>query len=61
MGWVMFAFGLASLAGPIGCFGVLATVLVLVARADVPFCNLRYELRTLSECRYRIWVVGKLI
>ena len=32
MGWVMFAFGLACLAGPIGFFGVLATVLwVLVA------------------------------
>ena len=32
MGWVMFAFGLACLAGPIGFFGILATVLwVLVA------------------------------
>jgi len=32
MGWVMFAFGLACLAGPIGFFGTLATVLwVLVA------------------------------
>jgi hypothetical protein len=32
MGWVMFVFGLACLAGPIGFFGVLATVLwVLVA------------------------------
>ncbi len=32
MGWVMFAFGLACLAGPIGFFGVLATMLwVLVA------------------------------
>jgi hypothetical protein len=32
MGWVMFAFGLACLAGPIGWFGTLATVLwVLVA------------------------------
>ena len=31
-GWVMFAFGLACLAGPIGFFGVLATLLwVLVA------------------------------
>jgi hypothetical protein len=31
-GWVMFAFGLACLAGPIGFFGLLATVLwVLVA------------------------------
>ena len=32
MGWVMFAFGLATLAGPIGFFGLLATILwVLVA------------------------------
>ena len=32
MGWVMFAFGILSLAGPIGFFGVLATVLwMLVA------------------------------
>ena len=32
MGWVMFAFGLACLAGPIGFFGLLATMLwVLVA------------------------------
>jgi hypothetical protein len=32
MGWVMFAFGLACLAGPAGFFGVLATVLwMLVA------------------------------
>jgi hypothetical protein len=32
MGWVMFVFGLACLAGPAGFFGVLATVLwVLVA------------------------------
>jgi hypothetical protein len=32
MGWVMFAFGLACLAGPIGFFGTLATILwVLVA------------------------------
>ena len=32
MGWVMFAFGLACLAGPIGFFGVLATMVwVLVA------------------------------
>jgi hypothetical protein len=32
MGWVMFAFGLATLAGPIGFFGLLATLLwVLVA------------------------------
>jgi hypothetical protein len=32
MGWVMFAFGLACLAGPVGFFGVLATMLwVLVA------------------------------
>ena len=32
MGWVMFAFGLACLAGPIGFFGLLATLLwVLVA------------------------------
>jgi hypothetical protein len=32
MGWVMFVFGLACLAGPIGFFGVLATLLwVLVA------------------------------
>jgi hypothetical protein len=32
MGWVMFAFGLACLAGPAGFFGVLATLLwVLVA------------------------------
>ncbi|MBV9205380.1 MAG: hypothetical protein JO037_08230 [Actinobacteria bacterium] len=32
MGWAMFAFGLACLAGPIGFFGILATVLwVLVA------------------------------
>ena len=32
MGWVMFAFGLACLAGPIGFFGTLATLLwVLVA------------------------------
>ena len=32
MGWVMFAFGLACLAGPVGFFGLLATVLwVLVA------------------------------
>jgi hypothetical protein len=32
MGWVMFAFGLACLAGPIGFFGILATLLwVLVA------------------------------
>jgi hypothetical protein len=32
MGWVMFAFGLATLAGPIGFFGLLATMLwVLVA------------------------------
>jgi hypothetical protein len=32
MGWVMFAFGLACLAGPAGFFGVLATILwVLVA------------------------------
>ncbi len=32
MGWVMFAFGLACLAGPIGFFGTLATMLwVLVA------------------------------
>jgi hypothetical protein len=32
MGWVMFVFGLACLAGPIGFFGILATVLwVLVA------------------------------
>jgi hypothetical protein len=32
MGWVMFAFGLACLAGPVGFFGVLATLLwVLVA------------------------------
>jgi hypothetical protein len=31
-GWVMFAFGLATLAGPIGFFGLLATMLwVLVA------------------------------
>lgn len=31
-GWVMFAFGLATLAGPIGFFGLLATLLwVLVA------------------------------
>ena len=27
MGWVMFAFGLATLAGPIGFFGLLATLL----------------------------------
>ena len=27
MGWVMFAFGLACLAGPIGFFGTLATIL----------------------------------
>jgi hypothetical protein len=27
MGWLMFAFGLACLAGPVGWFGVLATVL----------------------------------
>jgi len=32
MGWVMFVFGLACLAGPIGFFGLLATMLwVLVA------------------------------
>jgi len=32
MGWVMFVFGLACLAGPIGFFGTLATILwVLVA------------------------------
>jgi hypothetical protein len=32
MGWVMFVFGLACLAGPIGFFGLLATILwVLVA------------------------------
>ena len=32
MGWVMFAFGLATLAGPIGFFCLLATLLwVLVA------------------------------
>jgi hypothetical protein len=32
MGWVMFVFGLACLAGPIGFFGVLATILwMLVA------------------------------
>ena len=32
MGWVMFAFGLVCLAGPIGFFGILATMLwVLVA------------------------------
>ena len=32
MGWVMFAFGLTTLAGPIGFFGLLATILwVLVA------------------------------
>ena len=32
MGWVMFAFGLACLAGPIGFFGLLAVMLwVLVA------------------------------
>ena len=32
MGWVMFAFGLACLAGPAGFFGILATLLwVLVA------------------------------
>ena len=32
MGWVMFAFGLACLAGPAGFFGTLATILwVLVA------------------------------
>ncbi len=32
MGWVMFVFGLACLAGPIGFFGILATMLwVLVA------------------------------
>lgn len=32
MGWVLFAFGLACLAGPIGFFGLLATMLwVLVA------------------------------
>jgi hypothetical protein len=32
MGWVMFAFGLACLAGPIGFFGILATMVwVLVA------------------------------
>lgn len=32
MGWVMFVFGLACLAGPAGFFGILATVLwVLVA------------------------------
>jgi hypothetical protein len=32
MGWVMFVFGLACLAGPVGFFGLLATVLwVLVA------------------------------
>jgi hypothetical protein len=32
MGWVMFVFGLACLAGPIGFFGLLATLLwVLVA------------------------------
>jgi hypothetical protein len=32
MGWVMLAFGLATLAGPIGFFGLLATMLwVLVA------------------------------
>ena len=32
MGWVMFAFGLACLAGPVGFFGLLATMLwVLVA------------------------------
>jgi hypothetical protein len=32
MGWVMFAFGLACLAGPAGFFGILATMLwVLVA------------------------------
>ena len=32
MGWVMFAFGLVCLAGPIGFFGILATLLwVLVA------------------------------
>ncbi|MFY9930817.1 MAG: hypothetical protein WAK82_22725 [Streptosporangiaceae bacterium] len=32
MGWVMFVFGLATLAGPIGFFGLLATLLwVLVA------------------------------
>ncbi len=32
MGWVMFAFGLATLAGPVGFFGLLATLLwVLVA------------------------------
>ena len=32
MGWVMFASGLACLAGPIGFFGVLATMVwVLVA------------------------------
>jgi hypothetical protein len=32
MGWVMFAFGLVCLAGPIGFFGILATMLwILVA------------------------------
>jgi hypothetical protein len=32
MGWVMFAFGLLCLAGPLSFFGILATVLwVLVA------------------------------
>jgi hypothetical protein len=32
MGWVMFVFGLACLAGPVGFFGLLATLLwVLVA------------------------------
>ena len=30
MGWVMFAFGLACLAGPVGFFGILATVLWVV-------------------------------
>ena len=31
MGWVMFAFGLATLAGPIGFFGLLATILWMLA------------------------------
>ena len=31
MGWVMFAFGLATLAGPIGFFGLLATLLWVLA------------------------------
>ncbi len=31
MGWVMFAFGLACLAGPIGFFGTLATMLWVLA------------------------------